>query len=636
MAQNETPRVQDDLYGYVNGAWQQTAAIDPDRVSAGVSTDLDKKVEKELLADLKAALAKAPAKPKDNFDKAAVLFGKALDFDQRDREGLGPILPRLAKIQGLPGLAAFNAALPELIQDGYALPFYVFVETDMHDATKYQVMFTSPDTILPDVTMYDDPTQKQALLPVWEKMARLLLAQSPLNPADQEAYVKDALAFDARIAAHHLSHEDAAVDDNLDNPAAWDTTLGKLAGVAVAAGLKPLLPSTPRTVNIIDTKYYQHFSDTFNADTFTEWQHWAYVDELVSHARYLSRDLRKIGELYNQAITGQQELTPPERFAYNTVIRFFAEPVGVFYGKKYFGPQAKADVTHMVEDLITTYKQQIHDNTWLSDQTKAMAVKKLDTMVIKMGYPEKARPLYDRIAIDQDTPLTTTLDTIAKVTLQYSFARLNNPVDRSEWVMPAQIVNAAYNPTANDITFPAGILQAPFYDVHASQADNLGGAGATIGHEISHAFDNNGALYDEHGNKKNWWQPADFAHFKKYTEEMIAQFDGIPYAGGKINGKLVVSENIADNAGLNAALQILHRADAPASDFQEYFINYARSWRTKIRPEFERVILKTDVHAPALLRTNVPVPNFPEWYSAFHVKQGDTMYREPAKRVVIW
>lgn len=636
MAEEQVPRVQDDLYGHVNGAWQRTATIDPDRVSAGVSTDLDKLVEKELLADLKAALAKAPDKPKDNFQKAAVLFGKALDFDQRDREGMGPIQPRLSKIQSIKTLGDFNQNLPFLIQKGYNLPFVPYVGTNMHDATRYQVMFSSPDTILPDVTMYADPTQKQQLLPVWEKMARLLLAQSPLSPADQETYVQDALTFDSRIAAHHMNHEEAAVDDNFDNPVAWDIALTKFAGVAIGAGIQPLLPSMPKTVNILDLKYFNHFSDTFNADTFWEWQHWAYVNELTDHAQYLSRDLRKIGTMYQQALTGQQELTPPERFAYNVANRNFDEPIGVFYGKKYFGPLAKADVTHMVEDLIATYKQQIHANTWLSDSTKAMAVKKLDTMVIKMGYPEKARPLYDRISIDKETPLATTLDTIAEVSQQYRFARLNNPVDRSEWNMPAQLVNASYDPSANDITFPAAILQAPFYDVNASRAANLGGAGATIGHEISHAFDNNGAMYDEHGNKKNWWQPADFAAFKKYTAAMIAQFNGIPYAGGKINGKLVVSENIADNAGLNAALQILHAEDAPQSDFQEYFINYARTWRTKIRPEFERVILKTDVHAPALLRTNVPVPNFPEWYDAFGVKPSDQMFRPADKRVVIW
>ncbi|MCI2170474.1 M13-type metalloendopeptidase [Schleiferilactobacillus perolens] len=636
MREQTSTRVQDDLYDYVNGDWQATAPIDPDKVAAGVSEDLDKKVEKELTVDLQDALKQADDAPTDNFEKAALLFGKALDFDRREKEGLAPEQPRLTKLQKLSDLTRFNAALPDLIQNGYPLPFRLFPETNFHHADQYQLMFDSPNTILPDVTMYADAAQKEPLLAAWTKMVRTLLAQTDLLAADQEAYTQDALAFDALIATHHMSHEDMADDNNIDNATDWSDMLAKMPQVDVANALAPILPSTPKQVNIVDTRFYDAFAAVFNATTYRQYNHWAYINELLRHTALLSPRLREIGAQYDQAITGQKELAKPVRFAYELANRYMAEPIGVYYGKKYFGPKAKADVTQLVEQLIAAYKEQIAENTWLSASTKQMATKKLDTMVIKMGYPEKAQPIYDKIQIDREAALSPTVDALQRILRLFGFGRLDAPVDRSEWVMPAQLVNAAYNPTSNDITFPAAILQAPFYDVHASEADNLGGAGATIGHEISHAFDNNGALYDEHGNKKNWWQPADFDHFKQFTQAMIDQFDGIPYAGGKINGKLVVSENIADNAGLNAALRVLHKLSDDQADFKEYFINYALSWRTKIRPELERVILSTDVHSPAKLRTNVPVPNFPEWYRAFHVEQGDGMYRDPGKRVVIW
>ena len=212
--------------------------------------------------------------------------------------------------------------------------------------------------------------------------------------------------------------------------------------------------------------------------------------------------------------------------------------------------------------------------------------------------------------------------------------RLLKPVDRTEWDMPGHMVNACYNPSSNDITFPAAILQKPFYSLQQSVSENLGGIGAVIGHEISHAFDNNGANFDENGNLKNWWTEEDFKAFKDKTKDMIEQFDGIEFHGGKVNGELVVSENIADNGGMGVTLEIMHGLEAP--DYKAYFMNWARVWCMKAKEEFIQLLLSNDVHSPAVLRANMSPRNFSEWYKAFGVTENDGMYIPPEKRISIW
>ena len=627
-------RIQDNLYEAINGKWQKEAKILPDRNMAGSATDLDIKIERQLIAELKEATINMGEEPENNFEKAALVFQKAQDFKRRNEEGIDPILPRLDKLLSLNSLADLNSPLSDLLVDGYALPLELGVMASLHDATHYQVMFMAPGIILPDVTTYGDETQSRPLLAVYEKMISELLALTPLSSSDQQQFVKDTLAFDRLIVPFHLSNEEMAEIKNLDHPISTKEIISMIPQLNLKNLLQDLFPSDPETVNIFDLKFIENFSKVFNDETFTMWKHWAYVNEICGHAGFLSQEIRTIGAQYSMAISGQQELASVERHAYSIANSLFSEPIGIYYGQKYFGEKAKSDVTKMVEKIIAVYKSQIENNSWLSDSTKKMAIKKLDTMVIKMGYPDKCQPVYDKFKVREELSLSEIMDQCSKVSVEDALARFDRKIDRSEWGMAAQVVNAQYDDSLNDITFPAAILQPPFYSIDSSLSANLGGAGATIGHEISHAFDNNGALFDELGNKQNWWQPEDYDNFEKYTQKMIKQFDGIPYAGGKINGKLVVSENIADNAGLNAALQVLQ--ESPDFDLVEFFKNYALSWRTKVRPELANMLLSVDVHAPAELRTNIPVTNFPEWYKAFEVKDTDQMYRNPSERLVIW
>ena len=236
--------------------------------------------------------------------------------------------------------------------------------------------------------------------------------------------------------------------------------------------------------------------------------------------------------------------------------------------------------------------------------------------------------------MQKDDGLLTTVTALAQKTNEFWLLRIGEPVYRSQWAMPGHLVNACYNPSTNDITFPAGILQPPFYAYTWTRAQKLGGTGVTIGHEISHAFDNNGSLFDEFGTMKNWWTAEDRKAFEKVIAAMEAQFDGQEYEGTKVNGKLAVSENLADNAGMAVTLDLLKKASI--ADLKDFFKAYAVSWRTKMRPEYAKAVLMRDVHAPATLRVNIPVQNFDAWYQTYEVKPGDHLYLSPEKRVHIW
>ena len=259
---------------------------------------------------------------------------------------------------------------------------------------------------------------------------------------------------------------------------------------------------------------------------------------------------------------------------------------------------------------------------------------KLSAIKIKMGYPDTFDPFFDTLKVSEEDSFFEAMEKLSSLRKKHRLERLNRPTDRGEWQMPGHMVNACYDPSKNDITFPAAILQKPFYSLEQKTEENLGGIGAVIGHEISHAFDNNGARFDENGNLCDWWKEEDFKMFEELTKNMTEQFDGIPYHGGKVNGGLVVSENIADNGGMAVTIEIMHQLDDP--DFQAYFLNWAKIWRMKAKEGYIKLLLTMDVHSPAELRANMQPRNFSEWYEAFDVQPTDKMYIPENKRVVIW
>lgn len=631
-----TIRIQDDLYEAVNGEWLKTAVIPEDRPTTGGFSDLDQDVEKIMMADFKAFAEGTKSTDIPEMRYAVALYQKVLDTERRNREGIAPVLPILEKLQSIKTPADLNANAKELLLCGVNLPVQMSVEADMQDAEKNSFIVLGPDIILPDTAYYaeDNPAGKQ-LLTVYADMTARILAYTPLTEAEQKQYLEDTLAFDALVAKKVKSQLEWSEYTKNHNPMSTDEVASYTAPFDIKALLGAIYgEAAPDTLIVYDPKAVKEMNGYFSEENFEKYIHWAYVNALLSATPYLSEELASLGRTYGRILMGVQSDPALEKTAYNTASRMYSEPVGIYYGRTYFGEEAKKDVVDLVKKIIETYKLRIRKNGFLAESTKEQAIKKLSTIVIKMGYPDAVKPIYAMLTFDENDSLFAVMRRLSAIRAEYAFEKLQKPVDRTEWLMPGHMVNACYNPSSNDITFPAAILQKPFYSLQQSVSENLGGIGAVIGHEISHAFDNNGAHFDEHGNLRNWWTEDDFKAFEALTKGMVEQFDGIEYHGGKVNGELVVSENIADNGGMGVTLEIMHTL--PDADYQAYFKNWARVWCMKAKEEYIQLLLSNDVHSPNVLRANMAPRNFPEWYEAFGVTENDQMYIAPEKRISIW
>ena len=628
------PRIQDDLYNFVNQEKIDSLVIPDDLPVAGGFSELHENVEKTLMADF-ANFEKNGGVEDVNMQKAIDLYAIAKNVKKRNSQGIKPILKDLNTIKSTTDMNLLNRRLKNFVINFYPLPFGFGVSTDMKNSNKHCVILAGPRTILPDTTMYNPANpNKEALLNMWKGVVAQVLNFTDLSEEEKGQYIEDAIAFDAIVATLVKSSQEWSEYTKMYNPFKVNKVARLLKPFKIKRVFKQLFGDVPETIIVADPRFLNGFATLFNEENFNKYIHWAYINFLLNNGQYLSEQLRDLCGAYDRALSGIAKMSEPVKFAYQLAANNFSEPVGLYYGRKYFGEEAKKDVVDMVKQIIEAYKERIANSEVLCDATKEKATLKLNTMKIKMGYPDKADPIFDKFVVNKKDSLYKVIREINKVQLFDNIAKFSKPVDKNKWLMPGHMVNACYNPSDNDITFPAAILQAPFYSIKQSRSENLGGIGAVIGHEISHAFDNNGAKMDENGNINNWWTKEDFKKFEKKTKEMIKQFDGIELPWGKVNSELIVSENIADNGGMAVTLHIMKKMKD--ANYQEYFMNWARVWCQKAKPEYQALLLTVDVHGPAILRANMPPRNFEEWYQAFDVKKTDKMYIAPNKRVVIW
>ena len=628
-------RIQDDLYEYVNGEWMKNAVIPQDRPTAGGFSDLDLNVEKLLMQEFKDFSLNKNSTDIKEMSYAVEMYKKFIDVKRRNSEGIKPVLPLLDKIKGIKTISDLNAISKDLFLSDLCLPFNMGVTVDMGNTTKYCLFILGPSIILPDTPYYADDNQTgKQLLSVWSTMAKNALEKTNLSKQEQEEYLLDTLKFDSLVAKKVKNKLEWSEYTKCYNPTPLKDVVEYLKPFDLTSLLNSLFDKLPDTICVYDPKAIKEFRDYFNEDNLNIYVHWLYVKTLLNSSKVLSEELANNSNLYMRTLLGVEKEGEIEKKAYQFVSKFYSEPIGVYYGRKYFGEEAKKDVISLAKKIIDTYKSRVKKNTFLEEKTKEEAIKKLSAIEIKMGYPDSIRDIYNQMYVLEEDSLYDCVTRATKTLVLDNLNDLYHTVDRTRWGMPGHMVNACYNPSDNDITFPAAILQKPFYSINQSVSENLGGIGAVIGHEISHAFDNNGSHFDEKGNLANWWTEKDFAEFEKLTQKMTEQWDGLDYHGGKVNGKLVVSENIADNGGMAVTIEIMHHTKD--ADFKEYFKNWARIWCLKAKEEYISYLLANDVHSPAGLRANIQPRNFDEWYEAFGVTKDDKMFIEPSKRVIIW
>ncbi|MGM0125240.1 peptidase M13 [Enterococcus sp. AZ194] len=627
-----------DFYEYVNHEWLETAKIPADKPATGGFQDLADGIEKRLMKDVEEMATDIEQAPSELMKEFLKYYQLVNDFEKREADGVAPLLPILQKIEDLHSFSDLNKNFPEWVLSGLTLPFSLDVDTDMKNAKVNALFASAPSLFLPDKTYYEDGHESgPQLLNVFFDMMVQLFKLAGKSATEAESIVEQAIAFDKLLAPHVKSAEESADYSKIYNPQSFEHFIAHSSELNLAALIQGLIGEKTEKVIVTDPNFFVALNQILIVDHFPLMKSWMSVVTLLSYSNYLTEDIRQISGIYQRTLSGAEEAMPQKKAAYYLASGRFSQVVGNYYGKKYFGEKAKQDVHQMVEKMIAVYKSRLENNTWLSEATRQKAIIKLDALGIQVGYPDEIPAIYQqfktRSAKEGGTLLGNVLN-FSKIKIKDHYSQWNQPVKRNEWEMSADTVNAYYHPFRNMIVFPAAILQAPFYSLDQSSSANYGGIGAVIAHEISHAFDNNGALFDELGNLNNWWSEEDLAHFQSLADEMIAQFDGLPFAGGLVNGKLTVSENIADAGGLSCALEAAKGEESVA--LEEFFMNWAKIWRTKAKKEYQQLLLSIDVHGPTKLRANVQPKNLADFYTTFDIQPEDPMYLAPEKRVSIW
>ncbi|WP_413628221.1 M13-type metalloendopeptidase [Fructilactobacillus vespulae] len=638
MPKDEFPinqaQIKDDIYAAVNGEWIEHATIPADHSTVGGFMDLVDDIDKTLMHDSDELVAgNIPAK--NELAEYVKLFQMTNDFEKREHDGATPLKPIIDKIKNLKDYSDLNNQLSDWMLAGLPVPFDFGIDPDMKHAEKNALFAGSPALFLPDKTYYekDNPAYQQ-LMPIFTSMNEKLLTMVGYSEADAKKLVDQAKQFDALVAPFVKSAEESADYSKMYNPQSLTEVASSTTQLDLQKAISDLVNAEPEKIIVTEPNYFKHLNELLTDENFDLIKAWMLVKVVKGYSSLLSEEFRQVGGTYSRALSGKKEATNQKKAAYYLASGTFDQVIGDYYGRKYFGEKAKADVHQMVEKMIKVYQDRLENNDWLSPETKKMAVKKLSTLGINVGYPDQIDPLYTKFKVDQQESLLENITRFNKIATADSFAKWDQPVDKTKWEMSAAMVNAYYHPFMNIIVFPAAILQAPFYSLDQSSSENFGGIGAVIAHEISHAFDNNGSLFDETGSLNNWWTKEDHEQFTKFAQQMIDQFNDIPFAGSKVNGKLTVSENIADAGGLSCA-EAAAKQEADA-DLEAFFINWSRIWRMKATPEYQQLLLSIDVHAPAPLRASEQVKNLDDFYTTFNVTEKDHMYLEPSKRVKIW
>jgi putative endopeptidase len=637
---DKTVRPQDDLFQYANGTWLRSVPIPPDRASYGV----DSMMTEHSLLQQRDLIEAAQISADPEARKVSDLYSSYMNEAQVERLGSKPLRAELQLAAGIKRASDIGPLMGYLDRIGIASPLATAVRPDSKHSAQYAFWITQSGLGLPDRDYYlsDDARLVEFRTKYRqhvEKMLHLLGDGAPGKEADKIVALETAIA---RLQWTRVANRDA---QKTYNP----KTLAQLAKEAPAidwngyftqAGLTSALP----TLVIRQPDYLQGLSNLIESTPMETWSAYFRYRVLTSRAPFLPRAFVEEDFAFNQGVLqGTQQ--PPDRWKRGTqlVDRLVGEASGKLYVAMYFPPATKARIDELVQNLLKAYAVSIEQLPWMSAATKAEAQAKLRKINVKIGYPDRWRD-YSALKILPD-------DLLGNVRRAQEFERnrkltqLGGPVDRAEWNMTAPTVNAYYNPSVNEIVFPAGILQPPAFDPAADDAFNYGSAGATIGHEISHGFDDQGSQYDSDGNLRDWWTSEDHAKFKAKTELLIKEYDAFePVPGFHVNGALTLGENIADIAGIEIAykayLASLNGRTPPIIDGmtaeQRFYIGFAQSWMGKRRDESTIAQVKSDPHSPEKYRTNGVVVHMPSFYSAFSVKSGDKMYRAPEERVTLW
>jgi len=632
-------RIHDDLYRHFNGAWLTSAVIPADRASDGAFITLRDLSEKQVRAIIENASGSDEAK------KISDVYSSFMAANVIEAKGFTPILDDLAACDAITNLPDFISTMSALEARGLGGIFGSFIYADQKDVNSNILYLAQGGISLPDESYYRDDKYADIRSAFLAHVQSMFTLVGIANGADLAAKI---LALETALASHHfdavkdrdatLTYNKLTRDDVKALMPAFDFDLYLSAGEIPSVVLDSVIVQQP--------PYFAGLSEilsTFDRDSWVAWLKWSVIS---GSAAYLSNDLvNQNFSFYGKTLSGTPELRERWKRAVSLVEGSLGEAVGKVYVEQHFPVAAKVAMEKLVANLIEAYRVSINEIDWMSATTKAKALEKLGKFRPKIGYPDKWRD-YSALQTDPND-LFTNIGQVTKFQRDHELAKIGKPVDRDEWHMTPQTVNAYYNPVMNEIVFPAAILQSPFFSLTADDAVNYGGIGAVIGHEIGHGFDDQGSKFDGDGALNNWWSDEDRAAFEIRSNALIEQYNKlVPEETPDItvNGALTVGENIGDLGGLAIAYKAyqISLAGKPSTVIgdltgeQRLFLGWAQVWRGKVRPEEMRRRIATDPHSPSEFRCNTIVSNFTPFYEAFGVTEKDKLWLDESQRVQIW
>ena len=628
--------VASNFYQAVNKDWLLKTKIPADSPSIDNFYTLDEDIKGKLKKDIKNLGEGKETSDITGMSEFITFYKAASDYKQREKDGLEPLKPYLKEIEDIKDLNDLASKSASLTDKGIPLPFGYDVGTNAENTSQKQIQLTPPSILLPDVSIYkDEASKKQYLTPI-ETATQKALEMLGYSEKNSKRIVKEALEFDEIIAKYSLSNEEMSESKNLVHPKTAEEINAYSGSFKLYDVIKGIMGRDLETINVPNTKYFENYSKIVNQDNFSKIKSWILVQEAMAASNSLTEDYSLNFQSISMAIMGTQKPVSKEDTVYEMSVHLFSDVMSVYYGRKYFGEEAKTDVTGMIDKIKNVYRGRLQQNDWLTEGTRNKAIEKLDKMKVFVGYQEDVNPGTKELHLDPNKSFFELSEDIAQFGKRYTIDHFDEPIDKNKWSGSAFDINAYYNPESNSINFPAGILQAPFYDKNQSTEKNYGGIGVVIGHEITHAFDSNGADYDENGDMHNWWTKADTKAFDKRIKAFEDQWNGLEIYGTKVNGKLTVTENVADAGGLSSTLQVL-KTDMTKPNLKDYFENYANIWKQKASLQYNKYTMVQDVHAPNELRVNQQLKNLPEFYETYpQIKEGDAMYLAPSKRISLW
>ena len=639
-----------DFFRFVNGTWLDNTEIPNDKTRWGSFDELGQRTDANTLAILKEA-AKNP-KYKSNTDqgKAINLYKSIMDTIARNKQGIAPLKPYLAKIDAIKNSKDLQELLIEMEPIGGIGFFSLGVGADDKNSNKNSVSMGTDRLGLPDRDYYvsesNDAKEKREKYTLHVAKMLQFIGENPQKAKESASRV---LAFEIELSKPRLTRVEQRDGRLQYNPTAVADLQKMTPAINWQSYLAGIGYQKLDTVIVTQPRYMKALQTILAANQVADWKAYLKWSLLKKNAGKLSTEIERANfDFYGKTLMGAIKQRPLEERALQTVNASIGEALGKLYVEQLFPAEAKAKAEKMIKNVILAYQNRINNLTWMSAQTKIKAVEKLNKITIKIGYPDQWKD-YSALAIkntEEGGSYFENSQNLSRWNHQDDLEKLAKPVDKTEWGMSPQTVNAYYNPSYNEIVFPAAILQPPFYNYQADEAVNYGGIGAVIGHEISHGFDDSGAQYNADGNLIDWWTPEDLKQFTALGNLLADQYSALqPLPGVYVDGKFTLGENIGDLGGINAAydgLQLYLKENGNPglidgfTPEQRMFISWATIWRAKLRDEAIKNLVKTDPHSPAMYRAYVPIQNVDAFYEAFDIQKGDGMYIAPEKRVKIW